>query len=471
MIIKRKGVLFILLVAACCLARAARAQEGITAESVRRAMEALEKAPRYERTEKRGELVEAGQVAITPLGDVVKGHGEAEDANYVGHCILALGELKAREATDVLIDALGSSNMQLAYWSANALGQIWEGLGASEPQARQVNAALLAVLYSDMPDTFAYGPGLALIKINNIGATRPESMGPEELRSVVDAWLASNMGSLPPADQQPWQLNLRAVLTSQDDATRQNALQALRQKRELGPVKPMLEVLGDEQSGSAPVRQALGQLLGELTGVPFPPVVQDSPADAASQVQAWRMQWFVELTKHTEPKYVAYCWRQLENSVREYAADPGETTARPIAYYRAALLHQVPDAEAIPATASPKAKELLTDPLETKKKIVDAVTGLEGNPAAYEKKPLLDVIEEELRDEEKTKYARDVAAMFLPRLARLAREERNADVADTYGDLLSMISRIPPGLDHPQLDVRQARLDQWLQNTGVKLAP
>ena len=61
--------------------------------------------------------------------------------------------------------------------------------------------------------------------------------------------------------------------------------------------------------------------------------------------------------------------------------------------------------------------------------------------------------------------------MFLPRLARLAREERNADVADTYGNLLSMISRIPPGLDHPQLDVRQARLDQWLQNTGVELAP
>jgi len=471
MIIKRKGIPFILLVALCCLARAARAQEGVTVESVRRAMEALQKAPRYERTEKRSELVKAGQLAITPLIEVVKGREDAEDANYVGHCVLALGELKAREATDLLIGALGTSNVQLAYWSATALGQIWEGLGASEPQARQVNAALLAALYSDMPDAFAYGPGLALIKINNIGATRPESMAPEELRTAVDAWLAGNMGSLPPADRQPWQLNLRAVLTSRDEATRQDALQALRQKRELGPVEPMLEILEDEQSGSAPVRQALGQLLGELTGVPFPPDVQDSAPDAASQVREWRREWLAELTKHTEPRYVAYCWRELENSLREYAADPGETTARPIVYYRTALLHQVPDAEAIPATASPKAKELLTDPLKTKKKIADAVVGLEGNPADYEKRPLLDVIKEELRDEEKAKYARDVAAMFLPRLARLAREERNANVADTYGDLLSMISRIPPGLDHPQLDVRQARLDQWLQNAGVELAP
>ncbi len=471
MIIKRAGGLFILLVAACCLARAGFAQEGVTAESVRRAMEALEKAPKYERAGKRADVVNAGQVAISPLIDVVRGHGEAKDVNYMGHCILALGELKAREATDVLIDALGSSSLQLAYWSATALGQMWEGLGASEPQARQVNAALLAVLYSQVPDTFVYGPGLALVKINGIPAARPESMAADELRGAIDAWLAGNTGSVPPADQQPWQLNLRTVLATQDEATRQNALQALREKRDLGPVEPMLDALANEQGASAPVRQALGQLLGELTGVAFPPDIPGGAGDTASEVQVWRLQWFAELARHAEPRYVAYSWRELEISLRQYAADPGDTTAGRIAYFRAALIHQVPDPDAIPTIATPKAKELLTDPLTTKKKIADAIAGLEKNPDDAEKTSHLRLIEEELDDAKKAKYARDVAALFLPRLAKLAREEKNSAVATTCGNILGRVSMYPCPLDHPQLDVRQARLDEWLQNTGVELAP
>ncbi len=469
MMINRKGVLFVSLLAACLLSRAAVGQDAVTAQQVRRCINALERTPNYERTEKRAELVELGQAAVDQLITIVKGHRDAEDVNCIGHCIIALGELGAKEAGDVLIDALSSANMQLVYWAASALGQIWEGQGGTDAQSQQVNAALLALLYSDTPLAMAYGPALALIKINGIPTTakRPEILTPEDIKAEIDNWLVTNPNSLPPVDQQPWQLNLRTALTTPDAAARQSAIQALRQKRGLGPVEPILSVLGGERSAPAGANNELAQLLGELTAVAFPPKIEGDVADPVKQVDEWRRLWFQELKQHGEPRYVAYSWQQLESGLRDYAMNPDETTAGEVKYFRAALIHQLADADAILASASPKAKELLTEPLKIKKQIGDAVVGLEAGPDDYEKRSHLKVIDEQLD----LPFGRQVGNLFSERLARVAYDETNTTVAGKFGYALAKISGVPCNLDYPQIDARRARLQLWLTSVGLELPP
>lgn len=465
MMVDRKGILFVCSLVLCFLARAAFAQEAVTADDVQRALDELERASRHERTEKMTSLVEIGQVAVSPLIAVVEGHQDAEDANYTGHCILALGELKARESTDALIDVLDSASLSLAYWSAMALGEIWEDQTGADAQVKRVNAALLALLYSDLPPVMTYGPGLALISINRIPVVRPTSKTSEQLLAEIDRWLAANADSLPPAEEQPWQLNLRTALTTQDAATQQDAIQALRQKRELGPVKPILDVMAGERSVPASVRDELAKLLGELTGVTFPPELAEDAPTPAAQVEAWRVLWFKELRQRSEPKYINYCWSELENALRRYATGPSEVAANKIKYFRAALIYQLPDPEAIPASATPNAKTLLSAPLEIKKKIGDAVAALESGLPPYERASQLSVIEEQLE----VKYGQDVGGLFPETLARLAYDEDNLRVAAQIGKVLTKISGVPCNLDHPQREARLARLDEWTKTVGIEL--
>jgi len=454
----RRWVLVMSVLAFCVALPSTSGQTAVTASDVRRAIQRLKDAPRYERSKERSELVKLGQAAVDQLIEAVKTYRDEKDTNFIGQCILALGELKDQKATDALLDVLNSGNMMLWYWSNKALGEIWAGHGGSGAEAQKVNAALLSALYSDVPDVAVYGPALALVKINNIPIKRPEDKTADQLRDAIGQWMQANASALPPADQQPWQLNVRTALSATDDATRQQAIAALRQKRELGPIEPLLEALGKKGALPSRVRAELGQLLGELTGVPFPPASSDSPADEAAQVEQWRAQWLDVLKTHSEPRYVDYSWRGLEASLRRYRVDPNEAMAQRVKYFRTALLHQLPDPDAIPATASAKARELMTAPLEIKKVIQDAMAVLESGSDAFEKQARLRVIEDEL----KKKYAKEVGAIFLDRLAKVAYNEQNQRVASQLGRILTKLSGVPCELDNPNQDFRRARLDTWV---------
>jgi len=330
------------LVAACLvsafLCSTILAQTAETTKSPRELLEDMRKAPSYERPEVRQALVAAdGEAASLLVAELEKGDQTA-DANFIANCIIALGDLKAQQATDALLAALESPNMQIAYLAAKALGNIWEGQGSADPTVKRVNAALLALLYSDIPPVGVYGPGLALVRINNIAVRRPENLTPEELVSNIETWANGNSDALPPVDQQPWQLNLHTVLTTRDAAVRQAAFQALRQKRALEAIEPALEALAG--NADADVRNALGSLLTELTGVPFPPQGQ-SASDPAEEVAQWRELWLNELKQRTEQRFIDLAWSELDKKLRLYYDSPSDEAAKAVRDYRNVLIFQL----------------------------------------------------------------------------------------------------------------------------------
>jgi hypothetical protein len=462
----RKPVPCLVLVAFCVLTASVLAQEGAPTDTAQAALEALKSAPSQDRPAKRAALVALGSAAVDPLVAVVTKHREASDTNCIGHCLIALGELKAEEATSALMDVLQSHYMQFAYEAASALGSIWQGKGSSGEQAKLVNAALLGMLHSDVPDAALYGPGLALVKINDIPIQRPEGKTEQELAQAVDDWFAQNPDALPSPDKRPWQLNLLTVLNSDDYGVRQVALDALRQSGQLGPVEPMLSVLAEEGSATEAAREELAGLLGELTGIPFPPPSENPEADP---VVAWRWLWFAALSKETDERHVAYAWGQLEASLRGYFEDPNDDAAGPVKFFRAVLIYQLADPSAIPAGATPRARDLLSKPLGIKKRLADAVAVLESKPGGFEKATQLDIIQTEIG---RSKAAREVGLLFLSRLSGLAREEADAQAAKQMGAILSKLSGIPCDLERSTLEKRREVLDKWeetVRRTGVSL--
>jgi hypothetical protein len=421
------------------------------------ALTALKQAAEYERGAKRAAVVASGNEAVAPLIAAVEELPATADTSYVGNCIIALGELKAQEATDALITALDSGKMQIVYWAAMALANIWEGKGATNEQARPVNAALLGAVCSDVPPIDTLGPALALVKINGMPIVRPESLEPEKLADQVGEWFNANPAALPPADQRPWPVNLYVVLTSADEAARQGALQALRQSGDLGPIEQILGVLSVEGSADESVRSSLTQLLNDLTGVPFPPAGADAAAAPAGLVVAWKWQWFAKLSRQTDKKYVLYSWRQLEDSLRFYAESPSDDTAGSVRFYRLALLYQLGDPSAIPVGGSTQAKNLLTKPLTTKRRIADALAVLEGTPSSFDKSTQLGIIE----DETNGKAGKEVCVLFLGRLARLAANEANLNFAQQLGRILSQVSAIPCDLERSTIERRRDMLTEW----------
>ena len=453
----------------CCLMGATSAQVEVTPADVRLALEALKEAPADERTQKRQALVELGELAIDPLVEAVGGYQTGADANYVGQCMIALGELKAESATDTLIDVLDSNDLQLVYLGSAALGSIWRGKGSQE-EAKKVNAALFGVFYSDVPPLTLFGPGLALAKINGMPIQRPDSKTPAALYDEISAWLEAHPDALPPADQRPWQLNLYTARRTQDAAERQAALEAFGQTRSLQAVEPILAVLADEESAPDAVRQELGAVLGDLTGVPFPLAEGDADVTVAEQVYDWRWWgWLDKLRQQTDERYVSYAWRQLEKALRDYAGSPDEESAALVQYYRAALLSQLPDRSALPGSASDKARELLAGPLDIKKRIAEALNQLEGGIPDFDKQTQLRNVAEETEK----KFGQEIGALFLGRLAALARDEVNLNIAKQYGAVLSGISGIPCDLGYSALEKRQENLDEWqqevLERGGVPL--
>jgi hypothetical protein len=443
--------------AALCLGFGqARAQVTVTPADVRNALEELREAPAYERSDKRQDVVKMGELAVDPLIEVVQAHREAGDANFVGQAIIALGELKAERATDPLTDVLGSTNLQLVYLAAAALGEVWEGKGGQE-EAREANAALMGALLADAPPVAAYGPALALVKINGIPVQRPESQEADALAQEIAAWFSANTAALPPAQERPWLVNVYMIFSTQEVAERRAAIEALRQERSLAPVATIASALADEQSVAGALRGELGTLLGELTGVPFPPEGLPTDASAAEQVYAWKWDWLDELRRNSDEKHVRYAWQQLERTLRSYSNSPSEEAAEEVKYYRAALISQLPNLDALPRTASSGVRELLKAPLSIKSKMADAVEQLEREPGDFEKLTQLEIVLEEADRE----FGKEVGLLFLGRLYALAYEEVNLNIAKQYGAALTKISTIPCDMSAVSLDGRRERLDRW----------
>ncbi len=424
---------------------------------------ALEEAPDHERGAKRQDLIEAVKTApdevasnlVQQLIARVENRRELEDKNLVGQCILALGSLRENEATDVLLDALEARNMQIAYQAAIALGQIWEGKGLGDAQAREVTVELLTVLYSPLPPLTAYGPGLALCRINGIqDVDTADGLPPGQLLSTIDQWVLANRDRLPAAGNAPWQLLLRTVLASQNQAARQEALQALLQQRSLGPVDPILDAL---QEGSVPqnLQNSLTDLLSRVTGVSYPPAGLQEDQDP---VAAWRKQWYARLKTDTGEKYTRYAWNALERTLTDYLAEPTEAKAEQIKELRSVILYQLPGADTIPDDASPTALSLLEEPLKSKRIVASAVGALQDPQSSeFQKDQNLTAIEQETSKP----HGQEVGEQFLEPLARLAYEEGNFRFAERLGNILWTISGIPLQLDDRDQQVRRQRLQAW----------
>jgi hypothetical protein len=447
----------------CLMGTVALGQEAAPA-GVTNALRRLKSAPAHERASAREAVVELGAPAVDGLVAEVEQRERIADENYVGHCILALGALEAEDATDVLLDVLASNDLLLVFNASTALADIWEGKGTAQ-EVPKVNAALLSVLLREVPAATFYGPALALIRINAIEVSRPRGMEPQELRTNVLDWADQNPDALPPIAERPWRLNVHYLSNANDPQLARQIIEGLREQGRLDPVSSIVSLLASD-GVSQEVRPDLEDLLGELTGVPFPPEGVEETAPAAQKAAAWQWQWLAKLQNQDEQRYVDYAWARLEESLRSYSSGPSEEGADEVKFYRSAVLHQLSGPGDVPAGASRKAGELLRKPLELKKRVATAVEFLEREPPPtdFEKSARMNAIAEAVG----TPQGREVGLMFLDRLAKLAYRETNVNVAQRMGRVLSQVSGVPCDLESISRPRRRENLQKWAQTVAQR---
>ncbi len=437
------------------------------ADEVQEALDGLMAASPQEQRTATDKVVALSDAAVAPLTAEVAQFRQAEDKSYIGLCVVALGELKSESPTDDLVKVLLGTDQRLSYLAAQALGSIWEGKGPGEPKAKLVNAALMGAIYARAVSTYTMGPSLAFVKVNSIPLPRTvggrrvltfKGLDPQEIITIAEGWLTANPGALADVDQQPWGLNLHMALAGTDAAARSSAIQALRRKRELAPVELLLAALAAEDETSSD----LADLLGDLTGIPFPPVTADAATLTAQELaDYWKRQWLADLSGRTDQKRLDYALSELENALLGLHDNPSDAVAAKVSDYRMVVLRQFPDADAIPGGASAGVKDLLDEPLEIKQEIDAALGDLEGGKLRdYKKRTLLQLIEQKTKDE----LGREVGLLFLGRLAEIARTEPTQGVASKIGEVLSHISGIPCQLNSNRPETRLARLEQWILN-------
>ncbi len=437
----------------------------------------MRKASDSERGARRKELVAAIQEAspeaasrmLEDLVKAVENRHETQDANFVLNCILALGELKTRDATNVLLAATQEPDIQIAYAAATALGKMWEGAPSGSERLPQINEVLLARSYAQVPGLLAYGCKLAFARINGLGSARaPQSFPPERLAELVDQWVLQKPDALPAPANQPWEILLRRAVITEDPSVREEVLQALLQKRDLGPVEAILGLL-DDQAVSEDLRDELADLLGELTGVPFPP---QTPEDNSAQRLAavWRDQWYSELKSRREEKYADYAWAEMERTLARYVYSPSEELSERLQSLRRVLISQLSGPEETPATASSRARALMTPVLKSKKIVAEALGTIQSEEATdYDKARQLERLQEEISKP----HGRAVGLELLQPLAQAAADSTNLMFATRLGNVLWYVSEIPLELEHPSEETRREKLSQWAerirQQKGISL--
>ncbi len=433
-------------------------------EDIPTALAQLEASSPSERGMHRSALVEVarqavqdqGEQALEPIIAAVENRRRVSDPKLVLNYIIALGELKTRRATDVLLAVLSEPNLELAFQAAKSLGHIWEG---AEPSAalRQVNAALLAILYSGYPEVVVRTAGTALMQINKTAVGEAGLLDAAEMRSAFDKWVASAPDALPPLSEMPWQVICRMALHTSDAATRQSAVEILLRRRWLGPVAAIAEALA---AGGLTGRQSqtLGRALGELTGVPYPPNDAGSANTPSEVVAEWQKQWLAELRTKSEQRFVDYAWQQFEITLANYMVAPSDATAEQVTCYRGVLLYQLSGRGDMPAYATSKAKSLLTDALAAKKSMSEAIAVLNDPPDEFARGEALNTIEEVVAE----RYGPEVGKQFFAALVTHAQNEKNVGYARRLGNILWRVAGVPLTLEAPRLAERQEQINTWL---------
>jgi len=427
----------------------------------------LKETEPYQRSDKRAQLVKIGPAAVEPLADVLKAFRQEQDANFITHCALALGEIQAvdraqrRAATDALMVALRAPSSQVQYGAAVALQGLWSEDAASDMEAlRVVNAALAASLLEAQPSPSAYGPGLALLRINSPGNSSSvtlTSLTPEELRDEAEAWVADHPDLLPPLADQPWELLLAKVRRDTDPEGRQQAKAILVREKPLAAVDTLARYL---KSGklSTQLWADMADVLTGITGRQFP---RTPPAEnPGALVDQWMKDQEEYLKGQKGDAYRRYSWQRFERAVARANEDPTQENLQQVERLRTILLHQLDAPADFPQGASVMATGLIEKMLAAKAVFAQALKDLQQATASEQQIVYIGKMQQ-VTDGEGGKA---ISRQFLDAVVACTRKQERPLILASLARLLTTITGVPLlfGQDVTAKDVNNI-IDQWLE--------
>ncbi|MFW6044886.1 MAG: HEAT repeat domain-containing protein [Planctomycetota bacterium] len=436
------------------------------AEKASDLVEQLKEADSYQRGRIINEISESGDEAVPPLLEVVQSWRGRTDNQFVSGCMLALGRIggPAREATDHLLEALTATDARLRYSAAKALGEIWKGEGGGE-DVREVNAALLACFYSiayEDRGVEAYAPAFSLIVINEIdvdlgGAASVASVPLQGLRNQVGRWAAKKPNSLPPFEEQPWELLFTYILNRPGSEAAQEAQEVLNRRKPLMAVDAIIRTLAGGRIKVGSERwQQLARVVTGISGVSMP---EDSEENPASVVEDWSARWLDDLRDRTGEKHREYTLNKFERTIKEAGANPTEEALDEIEKMKSVLLVQLEGPDDLPEDLSPEAHQMLQKPMKIKHQLAQAVQKFSENEEAHRRLQTVKRMQRIVDRREGTRVGRQ----FLDELVEFAREERRRHVLADLSDLLRDIGGMPVVLTEQDQDEKNKRLEEWLE--------
>ena len=469
-----------------CLARALLAQEARGAAnaaddpSVRELFDELKKTPPYDRSSKVAAIVsraEESPAVVSVVIEELAGYRQGADTSYIANCIMVLGRLKAREGTDVLIEAVSSPSGQIKYLAAWALGETWENAGESAPELPRINAALLAAMHAAHyagDSVGLYGPCAALVRINSIGTEAPAKLDAGELRETIGAWAIRNPGKLPSLEDQPWELLVDVLLSGQSPSESGRARGILIREKPLEAIDTITSYL---RKGKSELPEELwvelGKVLTGITEVEFPSVEGLSRSEL---VDAWLKSWTASLMERTAEPYRQYAWWEFEQALLQLKADPTDLSAARMRRSREVVLYMLNSFGEIPAQAFKEASELLNDALELKRGLLEGMDALNKAEKPHEKLKFISAMRDAVEsrvwiqegqtlviDQSAMALKKEVAMQFVPRLAEFARKESNRPVLRGLSRLLTTVTGMRCRFDQPSDEARNRAVDEWLE--------
>jgi len=430
--------------------------------TIRELLEKLRAAPTWKRHEVAREIADRGQEAIDPLIGEVAGFKTDSDTNCVVFCIIALGELKgavkARKATDVLLQALRAPNPATRYAAAQSLGQVWKETDPADPKnaaVQKVNAALLARMFEGEPTLEKLAPALALIDINGIMLpSEAKNLSVPQLREEAQKWAAKKEAPLPPLEQQPWQLLLVRVRGGSQDAKK-----LLIRDKPLDAADEIVSIV-KTQTFSPSIMADLADVLTGITGVSFPREI--APGSQAQVVEKWIKAWYGELCDRREPLYRQYVLNKFERVIERIKSNP-QPSLQPsllleMERLKAVLGYQFDTPADIPDDASLEMQKILNELLGTKQLFIDGLNRIQKSERGTDK---VDVLKK-LSDHIDTPGRRRIAWLFVPQLLDLAAQEQNPMVLAEYMRLLTRITDVVLPLSEDMTpEKRKAVIAEW----------
>jgi len=459
-----------------CQTSLAQETAGGGEQEARAALKRLKDASSFNRSEHVQDIVELGSPAVPLLVAQVRAFRTESDVGFTGHCIRALGMIRATEATDALILALDAHQALLRYFSAEALGEIWTGRSPDQDTLRKVNAALLASVLDSRGSAAVYGPGLALISINGIRVAqfsflarnkdrkgkfemdRAEYLEAGEIPMVATAWSMRSPDRFPPVEEQPWQMVLERAVRSDDAAQRKEARDVLVRRSSLDAIGAILGYLREEDARiGAERRRELGDFLTAISGVEFPPAIEDAtPSELAT---AWMDSWIESLKTRKEQHFRLYAWRSFERAVDDVDRGADDAARRELKGFQEAVLHMMDSLKQLPQDALPAARALVEQKLVAKEAFLIDLDGLKKAEGSDEKTRHI----QQMLGGLLTAEGRETARLFTNDLAGIARTEQNRGVLRLLADLMTDSSGVTIRLDYASSDQRLQAVDVWLE--------